>query len=397
MLFLCIERYASQQVEVVDENDKVSGKVSVPGIFSSTLNDNDILPVFISKCHAYIYLKKLNMEKEFKVVAVNGIELDHYKVICENSREVGKKIELSVPIRIVISPVEKDNKIEFLYLNKLYELPDILLDWQARIEEVKDAVKDSYQSLVASNQWDDEKITKFSDELFASQQPSKGMISTLTQHIKKMFSKSEPTTQADDFDYNHLKENLSKNLGSTYVYILRDKKGNLYTSIQDGCRYLPVFVNKLDAVITSLFCKELGDYFEPIYLHSDKRYLTALRQQSKEGKVKFQVIFGYAMKMMPLGQKWVSFNPDSLRGPSMISFQYPIENIENGFDIADYLAHFDSDQDRDMAMYHLAETNLSSQEKLINVAAKIIPDMKTNIMYAAMNDKGIAPRMVFAG
>ena len=370
MLYFAIERQATAQMQFVN------GTVTVPSFLTNPLLTNEnVIPVFLSRVHAYIHLKTSGLLSEFKLVTSDNIELDTYRHICKEEKNTGKKLLLS-SCRIVLGIGKQNGEQGLAFFNKVYKLHETFFDEDIIRKEVEKAFgDDAYHAIVEDDKLDENKIVELGDKVIGDANLSVKASTDKNQDI-------EP-------------ESALQNIGAMHVFILKDKDQAAFTIKENDGQYVLTFVNKLDAIIFSLMRKEIdGSNYDVVAINSNNIYFDLLRLGYQKGQIKFRVALGFSGVDTPLGVKWAK-HEENTSIPSMQLMDCTLEEIENGFDLAHYLVFMANAEERELALTGIVKTNFTPTTELLNSAKKMLSDMKANTLKVNEDNSVLHHRLIF--
>ncbi len=369
MLYFAIERQATDQIRFVN------GTTTVPSFLTNALLTNEnVIPVFLSRVHAYIHLKTSGLLREFKLVTSDNIALDTYRHICKEEKKTGKQL-LSSLCRIVLGVGKQNGKQGLAFFDKAYQLHETFFDENIIRKEVEKALGDAYHTIVKDDKLDENKIVELGDEIIESANLS----------IKASTDKNQVIEP----------ESALQNIGAMHVFILKDKDQSVFTIMENDGQYVLTFVNKLDAVIFSLMRKEIdGSNYEVVAINSNNIYFDLLRLGYQEGQIKFRVTLGFSGVDTPLGVKWAKHQENALI-PSMQLMNSTLAEIENGFDLAHYLVFMANAEERELALTGIVKTNFTPTTELLSSAKRMLSDMKANTVKVNEDNPALHHRLIF--
>lgn len=373
MFYIAVEKQATLEIRT-DKNKTIMA----PAFMTGNLPEGgEFIPVFLSRLHAYVYLKPLRLFHEFKVVPINSAELSTYRIICDEEKRLNKNL-YPISCRLVLGIGVEDKEPRLGYFNKSYNLSDIFLDKESLLNEVCDAIGSrDYQVIINEDKLNDHEIVIKGDNIIQKL----GVVIKESNSITETSTNQTPSQQ--DFD-------------SMYGYILVDKNFGMYGRKENGIDYIFAFINKLDAAIFATFHKEQSSIeCEPVSL-KDKTLIKILKLGQVGGHVKFKLVLGFLGAVTSVGNSWAKYAEDQV-SPALSLVNCDFDQVENGFDLSTYFKDIYGEKETDQAITGLIMTNLASKESLVNAAKKFIADMKSNIITVSENDPQIYPRLIFLG
>jgi len=379
-----------------DEIKGADGKtVTMHMLFVQYVDDNqEIVPVFLSKLHAYMYLKPAGLLEEFQLVSPDSAFLAPYRGAAKQAEKSSLSI---VPgwCQIGLGIIKQENEYKLSIYGKRFSLYELFFSAEKIQQEVVAHLGDYYQIIVDNNRLSDEEIVAAAEKLInPSTEPrqSNNLITKLGHKLKTAFSKQNNhkiEKQNTDILEEHKKEieqiveqNFSENVGSSYGFFLKNKDGTLYAPKEHDKHVIAVFINKLDAVIYSMVLyKKFGSNFDIIAFKSshDPLYFKGITNGYNANAIQFRIIYGFLGASTPFGTKWASYEKSG-EVPSMLASDCPLSDIENGIDLRFYFAYVQGAQEREIAMTGLIKTNLTPMEELKVFAKNIYADMKSNLV-----------------
>ena len=371
MLYFAIERQATDQIRFAN------GAATAPSFLTnSLLTDENVIPVFLSRVHAYIHLKTSGLLGEFKLVTSDNFELDTYRHICKEEKKTGKQL-LPTSCRIVLGVGKQDGEQGLAFFDKAYKLYETFFDEDVIRKEIANEFGDAYLTIIENDKLDENKIVELGDKIIGAGNLSVNTSADKNQDI-------EP-------------ESAFHNIGAMHVFILKDKDQSAFTIMENDDRYILTFVNKLDAVIFSLMQKEVDNSsYEVVAINSNKINFDLLKLEYQKGQIKFRVALGFSGIDTPLGVKWAK-HKENTPVPSMQLINCTLAEIENGFDLADYLVFMVSAEERELALTGIAKTNFTPTAELLSSAQKMLSDMKTNTVMVNEDNPALHHRLIFRG
>lgn len=369
--------------------DKSGKPTIVPALRTAEFSaGQEAVPVFLSKRHAYLYMKSNKLDQEFKLASTNDYTMAYYRNIAEAAKE-----KAPWQFMIVIALAQQAKLLDIRLWDKAVSLYDLFFNEQAIRQELAEIFGDHYQSIVDDEQLSDEEIIKKSDQFLATLNPtSSNLLSTLYNKVKTIIINNKDSKKIDitaqeeknlfDVEYGHL-------------YILKAPDNSFYSHLQDSRHKILLFVNKLDALIFTLIEKEIsGDSYEVVNFTNDTILKSHFKRGYEQGQCVFNVCLGFMGIRTPLGPKWATEN-ETLRGAGLLAAEYPLTEIENGFDLKDYFAYVVDDKERKTSLIGLVNTNHTATNTLMDGAKKFFADMKANIVHIAKDEPLVYPRLLF--
>lgn len=405
---------AKAPIEIKDATGK---SMAIHPLFVQYLGENqEVVPVFLSKLQAYIYLKPAGFFEEYQLVTTDSVFLKPYQNLAKWSKEA--TIDTSkIWCQIALGILKNDTEYQLGMYDKKYSLKEIFFSGAKIEQEIADFLGDKYQIIVENNQLTDEEIVKSAEEFINStsttNQPS-SLTSKLKQKFKTIFTKSnnklnktkinEKVAQLSDEDKQRIeeiaKQNLEEDLGSTYGFVLKNKDGTLYAPKEtDNKHVIAVFINKLDAVIFAhgLYEKEKIKFDIAEFNGSkDTLYFKALKKQDKAGIVRFRIIYGFLGTANPFGTKWATYYEKS-DVPSLLALDCTLADVENGIDLRVYFSYVHGKEERETAIAGLIKTNLTPTEELKTTAENLYTDMKANLVVVEQGSPEVFHRVIAIG
>lgn len=385
MLYFVIECQATSWGRSVDGKKEV-----ILPSFSITYlpNNQEIVPIFLTRLHAYIYLKAANSLNEFKIVSIENLELNVYRNIF---KEEANKNSFPYEFKLVVGFSSKDTQCHTVFFNKSFQAYEIF----AKVCNLENEIaamlgKELYNNISNTDKTNDNDIMEIGNEIIDITVPKKKYASKVISTIKNIFYKESNKPETE------YKPHQDVNLGTMRLFILKHADGSAYAPPgKDGYPSILLFVNKLDATIFLLMLKQ-RDYvnYEIVAFNSDQYYFSKLKNYYEAGAIKLAVVLGFLAFYSPLGNKWAKTD-DSMQTPAMSIVPCTWEEIKNGYDLAIYLNYIQGEQELKRAIEGIINTNLTSTSHLIEIAKKTVEDMQTNIVVIDENNPYLYPRLMF--
>ncbi|MFU8797322.1 MAG: hypothetical protein ACNA7Y_01300 [Gammaproteobacteria bacterium] len=344
--------------------------MTVPAFYIIYLSDEKpVIPVFLSRVHAYGYIKSNDLNKEFKLVSIDDFSLETYRDICKQGQ--GSAL---YPCHLVMGLAAQQ---QFMFFNQEVSLKEIFYDRQ----QIENTLATTVGELYATIRSDDAAVSE--QAIF-----DEAVKPSFLKSIKDFFN---PKTQQ--------KENLPRNIGQGHLFLVKGSNMDFSCMYDGKYKNVLLFVNKMDAVIYSLIEREKEKSaitYEAVNITQDEKLMNFLKMGYSSGSVKVSVVYGFLGVRSPLGAKWAK---DELASPYpfLKAVQFPLEDIENGFNLDDYFYYITENKELEEAIISLMNTNMTASADLLNSATKILGDMKTNSIVVSKEDPSTYHRMVFVG
>src|SRR5262245_44802240 len=203
MFYIAIERQATTEIRFSNNKTVITHAL----LLNYLPNGEGFIPLFLSRLHAYIYLKPTGLLKEFKLVPTNSIELGIYQDICQSEQETGQTLFPHTCRMIFGVTKDRNKKSCLLYYSKAYPLSVAFFSEEDTRKELRSQLGKAYDLAVDSDDGSETKITQQGDKL-----------------IKKM------KLVISDSENRHLSDNapLPENIGKMYGFVLVDKNWTMY-------------------------------------------------------------------------------------------------------------------------------------------------------------------------
>lgn len=386
-MYFIIERQATAEIKAKNVD------IIVPCFITTLMEDGrEVIPVFLSRLHAHMYLASIKKLDEFQVVDINNMGLSGYiSVYTELKSKTDEFFKYEFYIVTSLHKVKKSLGLAFL--RKQYKGYELFCNTESVEKETLSLIPEELRKIIQrTNKLSDDKIIAQTQAYLASSKTISDKSQELFTKIKnKLFPKR----------YNPAEHDKGEDIevGKMRVFMLIDKAGNTYSSMQEGKPVICFFVNKLDATITSLIeqQKDKKNIFRIFQVEEDNVYFKLLKKIYEKGKIEFAISYGFMCINDGVAPKWGSTIKDQSI-PNMVVPCCEPQDIENGYDLTDYLCYMEGEKEREIALSGLINTNLATEENLTNIAKKTLLDMKANTVFVPKDklDK-IYPRLVFVG
>ncbi|MFU8797128.1 MAG: hypothetical protein ACNA7Y_00250 [Gammaproteobacteria bacterium] len=345
--------------------------VTVPAFYTVYPSDEKpFIPVFLSRIPAYEYIKTNALNKEFKLVSVDDFSLDTFRDICEQGE--GSAL---YPCRLVMG-LNKQQK--FMCFNKEVSLNDIFY----HREGIESTLTTAFGDLYASIKSEDAAVSE--QALFeGAKKPS-----SFKAFFKSLFKPKTPQ-----------KEQSPVNVGQGHLFVVISSDSTFCCVDEGKYKNILLFANKMDAVIYSLIQQKQEKSritYEAVKLTQNQKLMDLLKFGYKSGSITVSVVYGFLGVPTTLGGKWAKPNSASLY-PSIKAVKFPLEEIENGFNLDDYFYYVTEKKELEEAIVALVNTNSTASSDLVGRATQIMGDMKTNSIVVSNEDPRTYHRMVFVG
>lgn len=351
--------------------------VSMHLLFVHYLNDSqEIAPVFLSKLHAYLYLKPAGLLDEFQLVPLDSMLLDVYRHSVHDAT-------FPVECRIGIGVIKQEGAFQLAMYDKRFSMRDLFFSQSAITQELIDALGGSYHTICETNQLPDPEIIQMAEKHALENNIN------LTQNT----SKEDPKQIEAIID-----RNLDKEIGSLYGFVLTFKNGSIFLTPEQDKPVINVFVNKLDAVVFShMWFDKINEQLDVVSFNpnNNPHYFNFIRRQYQAGKAQFRIAYGFLGTFSPIGVKWAKKDARS-DVPAILAENCSLAEVENGIDLRFYLIHVPEEDEREIALTGLLKTNLTPIEKLKSIAQKYYADMKANLV-TIENDSFSFHRIISVG
>lgn len=398
MFYLLVELQATNEIY-----DPLGRPRIVPSLCLSTntVDNKEFIPVFLSKRQAYLYMKSNQLGHEFKIVSTEDYDVEFYRNATQASQD--NKLWLCM---MVIDLAQKGQKLDIMCWQNTVSLYNVFFNEATLRQELSEILGKYYQLFGEDEQLSDDEIIQSSEPILSGLRtpadPQSNFVTTLYRRFKTAVigSMNQTVDSKEPVQQKTLEERFreaqqSFNVGRGHLFILKKTDTDYHSRKDQKVDKIPLFVNKLDALIYALILKEVtGESYDAVNFTANSSIKNIFKPGYQKGACEFNVVFGFMANHTPFGPKWAKQNKASPVA-DMMSFLYTLEAIENGFDLEPYFTYTLEPKEREISLIGLVNTNHTPTETLLPTAKRMLADMKINLVQLNENDPAPYHRMVF--